>query len=102
MDIGCHVNPTGPTTPFGTQNESHHFDCLDSSMSHATPFGVTHFGSKSASVFLIIYRFSITKNKYLTSFKIYTDFYTCRIEPGEQFLLLTQVQIVHRLKTKNA
>jgi hypothetical protein len=99
---GCHVNPTGSTTPFGIQNELRHFDWRDSSMSRATtPFGVTHFGSKSAkSVFLIIYRFSITKNKYLTCSKIYTDFYTCRIEPGEQFFLLTQVQILHRLKTK--
>jgi hypothetical protein len=35
--------------------------------------------------------FSITKNKELTCSKIYTDFYTCRIEPEEQFLLLTQV-----------
>jgi hypothetical protein len=64
VDIGCHVNPTGPTTPFGTQNESRHFEWYDSSMSRATPFGMTHFGSKSAkSVFLIIYHFSITKNK---------------------------------------
>jgi hypothetical protein len=25
-DINCHVNLIDPTTPFGTQNESHHFE----------------------------------------------------------------------------
>jgi hypothetical protein len=30
MDIKYHVNLIGPTTPFGTQNESHHFDWRDS------------------------------------------------------------------------
>jgi hypothetical protein len=60
MDIGCHVNRIDPTTPFGIQNESHHFE---SSMSRATSFGVTYFETKSIKyVFLIIYRFSITKN----------------------------------------
>jgi hypothetical protein len=26
IDIRCHVNSTGPTTPFDTQNESHYFE----------------------------------------------------------------------------
>jgi hypothetical protein len=64
VDIGCHVNPTGRTITFGIQNDSHHFEWCDSSMSRVTPFGMTGFGSKSVkSVFLIIYCFSRTKNK---------------------------------------
>jgi hypothetical protein len=70
-------------------------------MSHATPLGAwLILGQSAKSVLIIIYCFSITKNKYLTCFKIYTDIYTYRIEHGEQFLLLTQVQILHRLITK--
>jgi hypothetical protein len=49
--IGCHVNLIGPTTPFDTQNESRYFEWRDSSMSCATPFGVTHFGSTSVRLF---------------------------------------------------
>jgi hypothetical protein len=64
VDIRCHINSIGPTTFFVTQNESHHFEWHDFIMSRAIPFSVTHFGSKSAkSIFLIIYYFSITKNK---------------------------------------
>jgi hypothetical protein len=59
VDIDCHVNPTGPTTTFGTQNESRHFEWRDSSISHATPFGVTNFGPR----FPYYLPFSITKNK---------------------------------------
>jgi hypothetical protein len=51
VDIGCHVNPTGQTIPFGIQNESRHFKWRDSNMSRATPFGVTYFVSKSAAYF---------------------------------------------------
>jgi hypothetical protein len=64
VDIGCYVNPIDLTITFGIQNDSHHFEWCDSSMSHVTPFGMTDFGSKSAkSVFFIIYCFSRTKNK---------------------------------------
>jgi hypothetical protein len=49
--IGYHVNSTGLSAPFSTQNESHHFDWRDSRMSRAIHFGVTHFGSKSAIYF---------------------------------------------------
>jgi hypothetical protein len=63
VDIGCHINLTGLTITFGIQNELCHFEWRDS-MSRATHFGVTDFGSKSVkSDFLIIYCFSITKNK---------------------------------------
>jgi hypothetical protein len=44
IDIGCHVNPIGATTPFDTQNKSRHFEWCDSSMSSSTPLHVTHFG----------------------------------------------------------
>jgi hypothetical protein len=83
-----------------TFQESRYFDWRDSSMSRATPFGVTHFGSKSAVCFTYHLLFSITKNKYLNYSKIYTDCYRCRIEYEEQFLLFTQIQILHYLKTK--
>jgi hypothetical protein len=62
VNIGYHVNPIGPT-PFGIQNESPHFEWRDSNMSRTTLLDVTHFRSKSVSVFLIIYCFSMTKNK---------------------------------------
>jgi hypothetical protein len=52
VDIRCHVNLIGPITKW-----------RDSNISRATPFDVTHFGSKSKSVFLMIYHFSIIKNK---------------------------------------
>jgi hypothetical protein len=48
MDIDCYVNPGCPITFFGTQNESRHFDWCDSSMSLATPIGVTHFWVKTS------------------------------------------------------
>jgi hypothetical protein len=62
VNIGCHVNLIGFTVTFDIQNESRHFEWRDSSMSHVIPFDVTDFESKSAD-FLIIYCFSITKNK---------------------------------------
>jgi hypothetical protein len=70
----------------------------------ASPFWRDSFWVKIGhSVFLIIYCCFITKNKYLTCSNIYTDFYTCRIEFGEQFLLLTQVQLftIWKLKLHN-
>jgi hypothetical protein len=42
VNIGCHINPIGPTTTFGIQNESRHFEWHDSNMSRATPFGMTY------------------------------------------------------------
>jgi hypothetical protein len=53
VDIDCHINLTGSTTSFGTQNELRHFELRDSSMSRATHLDVTHFGSKSASLFFL-------------------------------------------------
>jgi hypothetical protein len=53
VDIGCHVNPIDLTITFGIQNDSHHFEWCDSSMSRVTPFGMTDFGSKSASLFFL-------------------------------------------------
>jgi hypothetical protein len=51
VDISYHVNLAGPTTQFGAKNDSHHYDWHDFSMGHATPLDVTHFESKSASLF---------------------------------------------------
>jgi hypothetical protein len=45
VDIRCHVNSTGSTASFSTQNKSHHFNWHDFSMSRATPFSVTYFES---------------------------------------------------------
>jgi hypothetical protein len=32
VDIGYHINPTGPTTTFGIQNESRYFELRDFSI----------------------------------------------------------------------
>jgi hypothetical protein len=53
VDIGCHINLTGPTIPFSNYNGSHHFKWRDSSMNRATYFEVTNFGSKSALYYLL-------------------------------------------------
>jgi hypothetical protein len=50
VDIDCHINPTGPTTSFSTQIESHHFEWCDSSTSH--PFERHSFWVKIIMIFL--------------------------------------------------
>jgi hypothetical protein len=57
VGIGSNINLIGPSIIFGIQNESHHIEWRDSSMSHATSFGVI------GSDFFIIYCSFITKNK---------------------------------------
>jgi hypothetical protein len=53
VDINYHVNPAGSATSFSTQNEPHHFNWRDSSMSRVIFISVTYFGSKSVkSIFL--------------------------------------------------
>jgi hypothetical protein len=65
----------------------HHFDWRDSSMSPTILLGVLIFGSKSASLLFLSFNVSIIKNIYLTCSNFYFNFYTCRIEFGEHFLL---------------
>jgi hypothetical protein len=55
VNIDDLVNLTSPITTFGTQNKSHHFKWRDSSMSDATPFAVTNFGAKSASLIFLLF-----------------------------------------------
>jgi hypothetical protein len=57
-------------------------------MSHAILIGDLFWVKIRQIDFLYRLTFFITKNKQLTYFKIYTDFYTYRIELGEEFFVI--------------
>jgi hypothetical protein len=57
-------------------------------MSHAILIGDLFWVKIRQVGFLYRLTFFITKNKQLTYFKIYTDFYTYRIELGEEFFVI--------------